>query len=450
MPNATHILAVEDDPAGGRLLRAVLEGGGYEVEVVTDGPEALLRARARPPAAVVLDVHLPRMDGRQVLRELQQRDRTLPVLMLTANNDLATAVECIKLGAFDYLSKPLEPDALLLRIRHAVERAHLIDEVRSLRRLAGDDAGLADAMGGSASICNLIDEVRRVADTNLTVLLQGETGTGKELVAVALHHLSARRGAPFVAVDCAAMSESALESELFGFERGALAGAHHRHDGLLHRAAGGTVLLDEIGSLAPRLQARLLRMLQERQVTPIGGARPIGIDVRFVASSNEDLDRAVATNAFRRDLYFRITEYTLRLPPLRSRPEDIPHLAQRFLTEWPGPLRTVSPTTVAELRRGAWPGNVRQLRNVVRQAALAAEGTMIEPHHLRVGEERSEHAGHDGRALKEIAEAALVEAEKGAIRGALLAAGGNRAEAARALRVDYKTLYVKLKRYNIE
>ncbi|MES2639453.1 MAG: sigma-54 dependent transcriptional regulator [Myxococcota bacterium] len=444
------ILAVEDDPAGGRLLQVVLERGGYEVEVVTNGPDALARVRERPPAAVALDVHLPGMDGRQVLRELQRDHRTVPVVMVTANNDVATAVECIQLGAFDYLSKPLEPDALLLRIRHAVERSQLIHEVSALRRLAGDDAGLAEAMGGSARICDLVDAVQRVADTHLTVLLHGETGTGKDLVAVALHHLSTRRGKPFVTLDCAALSETALESELFGYEQGAFAGAHHRHEGLLHRAAGGTVLLDEIGSLAPRLQARLLRMLEERQVTPIGAAKPLRIDVRFVASSNEDLERAVATGAFRRDLYFRVAEYTVRLPPLRSRPEDIPHLVRRILSEWPGPLRTMSPNALAVLRRGQWPGNVRQLRNVVRQAALAAEGTVIEAHHLRVHEDRTEAPGHDGRPLKDIAETASADAEKAAIRGALLAAGGNRAAAARALRVDYKTLYVKLKRYEME
>jgi DNA-binding NtrC family response regulator len=336
-------------------------------------------------------------------------------------------------------------------VGRAVERAHLLDEVRSLRGLRDHDGGLAEAMGASALVASLVGEVRRVADTGLTVLLHGETGTGKELVARAIHHLSRRRNGPFVALDCGAVSESLLESELFGHERGAFTGAVQRHDGLLKGAAGGTVLLDEIGNLPPRLQSKLLRVLEERQVLPVGASRPIELDVRFLAATNEELERAVETNTFRRDLYFRLAEYTLRLPPLRQRPEDIPHLTARFLRDFGGPPRRLTPEALAELQRHPWPGNVRQLRNVTRQAAVAADGPNIGARHLRIRvDEPAPPVPYDGRPLKEIADAAAREAEIGAIREALRAAGGNRAEAARVLQVDYKTLYLKLKRYQIE
>jgi two-component system nitrogen regulation response regulator GlnG len=344
-------------------------------------------------------------------------------------------------------------------VKRALERQDLIARIDELKS-QGEAISLADRMGGSRAIESVIRQVAQVARSNFTVLIQGETGTGKELVARAIHNQSPRRDKPFVAVDCGAIPETLVESELFGYEKGAFTGAVRRKDGRFQAAGGGTVFLDEVGNLPLPTQAKLLRALEERQVTPLGATRPVPVDVRIIAASNVDLEDASRGGRFRPDLYYRLNEFGIGLPPLRSRREDIAHLARRFLEEVSMELRCpvhgITDDAMELLRRHDWPGNVRELKNVIRKAALLATD-LITPEFLPTLGAPGE-AGHPAVAapavggelsLREVSEVATADAERRAIRQALEAAKGNKSQAARLLRTDYTTLHAKMKRYGI-
>ena len=435
---------------------------GLSVAEAQDGTAALEEVAAHPPDVIFLDIEMPGIGGLAVLETLRQRLPSVPIVMLTGSRDVKTAVRATQLGAFDYLTKPMDRDELVAAAARALETHALRAEVQELRRqVTGGADSLAAQMGPSAEVADIVSRVNKVAASDFTVLIVGETGTGKELVAQAVHRVSARRRRPFVALDCGAIPEQLLESELFGHERGAFTGADRRKEGSFRLAEGGTCFLDEVGNLALTLQAKLLRALESKQVQAVGAERPLPMDVRFVAATNDDLQARVSDGRFRADLYFRLAQYTIPLPPLRQRLSDVPFLVQKFVeeasVELRRPVQTIRPEVFERLRRHGWPGNVRELRNVVRQAVLHAEDFEIRLEDVRFPEagrapEGDAPAAQDaapGRSLREVAKDAAAEAERRAIVAALRAERGNKSRAARALRTDYKTLHLKIRQLGI-
>ena len=455
----TRLLVIDDDPASRRLVAAIFEADGMEVVQAADGAAGMAQVEASRPDVILLDVQMPELDGMEVLRRLRPSERGIPVIMLTAEHDVKLAIRAMHLGAFDYQTKPVDQEELELVVKRALETRALRTEVADLRRQLGQGGSLAQQMGPSAAIQEVVDRVATVAATSFSVLVLGETGTGKELVAQAIHRQSARRAQPFIALDCGAIPEALVESELFGHERGAFTGADKRKRGQFELADGGTVFLDEIGNLPMTLQAKLLRALEARKVQRVGGAESTAIDVRFIAATNESLQARVTAGQFRADLFFRLAQFTVTLPPLRERREDIAYLARRFLeevcVELRRPVQSIAPDAAAALERHDWPGNVRELRNVIRQAVLETQGPVLARAIVQrfVGKPEPRAAPRAKtaarRTLKEVATAAAREAEREAICETLRETRGNKAEAARILETDYKTLHVKIKAYGI-
>jgi DNA-binding NtrC family response regulator len=453
-----RILVVDDDPDVHSLLDDLLSDEGYVVVAAKDGATALDRLRDAPAAVVLLDVNLGSESGLAVLSEIRTVNADVPVIMLTANAGLATAVQAMKGGAYDYLTKPFVNDELILTVRRAAEHQFLRTEVKELKAQVEEGGALARQMGTSPLIVKVVRQVDQVAASSFTVLVQGETGTGKELIARAVHEHSARRDKPFIALDCGAIPETLIESELFGYERGAFTGADRHKDGHFQLADGGTLFLDEVVNLPLVTQAKLLRALQERQVWALGAKAPTRVDVRIIAACNVPLEPEARAGRFRLDLYYRLNEFTIDLPPLRERGDDIVQLARRFLDEAAMELkravRGFSPAAEELLLRQSWPGNVRELRNVVRRAVLLASD-LVGPEHLTVSGAAPAalllpyEPGSESLTLRQTRDRAVVEAERRAIVAALTRARGNKTVAARALRTDYKTLYVKIKQYGL-
>jgi DNA-binding NtrC family response regulator len=457
------LLVIDDDEASCRLVRAIFSAEGYDVVAAHDGRSGLARAIADVPNLVFLDLGLPEVGGLEVLQKLRGAAPALPIVMLTADRDLKSAVRATQLGAFDYLTKPIDQEEILIVVRRALEVQALQTEVEDLRRQLSDGGSLATQMGPSAQIKDVVEQVKLVASSNFTVLILGETGTGKEVVAQAIHRASERRQKPFVAVDCGAIPEQLLESELFGHERGAFTGADRRKTGRFQLAESGTFFLDEVGNLPMSLQAKLLRVLESRQVQPVGGQKADPLDVRFVAATNHDLQERAEAGQFRSDLYFRLAQYTISLPALRERKSDIAHLADRFLQEASielrHPVQQILPQALEVLQDHPWPGNVRELRNVVRQAVLRTKDMAIRPDVVRAILRKPEAVAPQATAsvpirsgeksLKEIAEEAAQVAERQAICETLRVTKGNKSQAAKVLRTDYKTLHLKMNRFGI-
>jgi DNA-binding NtrC family response regulator len=394
-----------------------------------------------------------------VLAKIKQEVPALPVVMFTADQDVKAAVRAMQLGAFDYVTKPFHREEIVVVVRRALQTRALQIEVEDLRRQLEAGSGLALQMGPSTQVRDLGEQVRTVAGTSFTVLVIGETGSGKELVAQAIHRESERRAKPFVAIDCGAIPEQLLESELFGHEKGAFTGAERKKQGRFQLAQGGTFFLDEVGNLPMNLQAKLLRVLESKQVQPVGADRSAALDVRFVAATNHDLQARAAEGQFRADLYFRLAQYTITLPALKDRPSDIPYLAHRFLAEASvelrRPVQQIVPNALEQLEAHPWPGNVRELRNVIRQAVLKTKDLMIDKDVVRalLGKPGTVRHGVGatpaGVSLREVAAEAAEAAERRAISEALRLARGNKSRAARALDTDYKTLHLKMKRFGI-
>jgi len=460
-----RILVIDDDPIERKLLLTLLgKVGGYNVATAEDGKSGLDSTQRVSPDLVLLDLQLPDLSGMEVLKKIKETQPQLPVIMLTGVTDVKRAVEAIQSGAYTYLTKPFENDHLMVTLKNALEKAELLAEMADLRKRAGKGPALARILGSSQAVEDLIGQIKKVASSNLTVLIQGETGTGKELAARALHEESPRRDRPFVAVDCGALAENLLESELFGHEKGAFTGADRRKEGQISLAQGGTLFLDEVGNLPLGLQTKLLRVLQERQVRPVGAERSFTIDVRFLAATHEGLEEAVKSGKFRQDLYYRLAEFTLPLPPLRERKGDLPVLAKRFLQEASVELKrsvgSIDEDAQKLLSAHPWPGNIRELRNVVRQAVLLTPDSAVHATQVRetMGKGKAglgnqgpvEVPVTPGMSLKQIAEEAVEQAEKQAIRNVLKATDGNKAKAAKILKTDYKTLHVKVKKYGLQ
>ncbi len=479
-----HVLIVDDDPA---LLQALPEAlrmrmTGLKVDTAQSGAVALDQITARDYDAIVTDIKIPGMDGLELLAEIRTHRPDTPTLMITGYGEHDLVVQALRAGAYDFIRKPIDRDYFVASLRRAMDKRALSRRVkgeqlaveghlseleaiveeraRELReRNKVSESPLRFLMDPNGQMEKIVEQIKQEADSPLTVLVEGETGTGKELVARAIHQLSARREKPFVAVDCGAMPDTLIESELFGYEKGAFTGAYQRKEGQFQLAGEGTLFLDEIVNLPLPTQAKLLRALQERQVQPLGSKRPVPVAARIIAASNVPLEREVRAGRFRQDVYYRLNEFAITLPPLRER-DNILHLANEFLPEagmeLGRPCRKISEAAAQVLLRYHWPGNVRELRNVIRRAILLA-ADVIEPAHLSVIPVDSpataalrEAPAPGDCSLKEIADAAAAQAEQDAIRRVLQLTGGNKSEAARLLRTDYKTLYLKIKQYRID
>jgi DNA-binding NtrC family response regulator len=450
----TRVLVAEDDRVARDLLCEILRGEGYEVEAVDDGAGAIERARAGRYDLVVSDVRMERSSGLDVLKAFTERAPATPVILITAFGDVTGAMEAIQHGAYDYVSKPFNVEELKLTVGRALERKRLVAEQKTVP--SDTKTGLQDIVGKSAVMLEVYKLVARVAGSTATVLVHGESGTGKELVARAIHTHSPRVSAPFVPVNCTALTESLLESELFGHARGAFTGAVAAKRGLFEMASGGTLFLDEIGDMGPKMQAQLLRTLQDGEVRPVGGSESIRVDVRLVCATNKDLDEEVKAGRFREDLYFRINVVTVRLPALRERREDIAILVGHFLNKLARRERreptAMSPEALKLLTGYAWPGNVRELENAIERAVAVAKGNVILPSDLppEVGGDRSPAAAaaagaSDGGGL--IADRpTLAELERRYIQLVLAESGGNKKKAAEKLGIDRRTLYRALER----
>jgi two-component system nitrogen regulation response regulator GlnG len=381
-----RILVVDDEESVRWALTKALERAGYHVDLAADGPSGSAAAENPDVDLVLLDVRLPGRDGLAVLRDLRQRRPDLPIIMMTAYGTLQVAVEAMKQGAYDYIGKPFDMDEVLLVVKKALETHALMREVSQLRQLTEERFDLGGIVGGSPAMQQIFKAVGRVAVTDLTVLLRGESGTGKELIARAIHENSRRRGRPFVPVNCAAIPRELLESELFGHEKGAFTGAVAARRGRFEQANGGTVFLDEVGDMDLGLQAKLLRVLQERRIERLGGEGSLSVDVRIVAATHQDLEGAVALRTFREDLFYRLNVVTIHLPPLRDRREDIPALVTHFLAafarEQHAAPKVFSPDALGLMATYRWPGNVRELENVVKRAAALTPTSLVLPDQL--------------------------------------------------------------------
>jgi DNA-binding NtrC family response regulator len=452
------ILIIEDKESMLDMLKQTLEAEGYQVILARDGAEGIRKLNDERIGLVLTDLKLPKKDGFEVLKAVKEDNQLLPVIVMTAYGTIETAVKAVKQGAYDFLTKPFDMDHLLVLIKRAFDTSRIATENILLREEFADRFGLPKIIGKSACLQEITGKIQKVAPTNATVMIHGESGTGKEVFARAIHYLSQRKDGPFVAINSAAIPRELLESELFGYEKGAFTGADQRKLGKLELADKGTVFLDEIGDMDLVLQAKLLRVLQEQVIERVGGGKPIKIDVRVIAATNKDIEKAVAAQLFREDLFYRLNVFPVTIPPLRDRREDIPPLALHFLNKYSAEVRkgpmTISGEAMEILMKSPWKGNVRELENIIERSVIYAEGGEIRGQDLGISESNiinalSEHVPMDG-PLHSIAEAATRIAESRRIRQVLKQTGGNKSRAAEILQVSYKTLLTKIKDYQLE
>jgi DNA-binding NtrC family response regulator len=456
------ILLVEDRESLRTTLRVTLESRGFIVEEAADGRSALDALATGRYLAVVTDLRLPGAGGHEVLRAAREADPEIAVIVVTAYGTVEDAVRAMKGGAVDFLAKPVDPDHLILLLRRAVERRALLEENLLLKKEFAEKLGFPRIVGDSSSMTEVSRRIQKAAPSDATVLLLGESGTGKELFARAVHHLSPRCAAPFVAINCAAIPESLLENELFGHEKGAYTGAASMKPGRVELADRGTLFLDEIGDLGPGVQAKLLRVLQERAFERVGGNRTLTVDIRIVAATNRDLRRAVDDGRFREDLYFRLAVVPITIPPLRERAGDVTALATHFLERYRRDLGRgdleFSPEAIEAMRRHPWVGNVRELENCIERTAILVDGSVIEPLHLGLAADDTHPGdllafervvGLQG-SLDDVARRAKVMAETLVIRRALATADGNKTRAAELLEVNYKRLLARIQELELE
>jgi len=438
------------------MLRRTLETAKYRVDEAADGDEAVRKLGLSRYDLVLTDLKLPKKDGIAVLRAAREAFPQMPVIIMTAFGTIELAVQAMKEGAYHFIGKPFDSDHLLLEIERAISQFRLVTENLILKGQFAEKLGSPTIIGKSKKIAEVSALIQKVATSNATVLLLGESGTGKELFARVIHHNSPRRGRPFVAINCAAIPDTLLESELFGHERGAFTGATGAKPGKFELADGGTFLLDEVSELSPAVQAKLLRVLQEWTFERVGGTRTIEVDVRIVAASNADLARAVQEHRFREDLYFRLNVFPVSIPPLRERPEDIPALVEHFIMKYAVQMcrrvRGISKDALQLLMRYRWPGNIRELENFVERAVILATGEVLQPADfaLGLGTMAATDEAAAGASLQEISARASRLAEIQRIRQTLARVGGNRQKAAEQLKVGYKTLQAKIEEYGIE
>jgi DNA-binding NtrC family response regulator len=457
MEPEARILVVDDDAVARDLLVEALQKDGYRVESVACGADALARGRAVRFDLILTDIRMGAVDGFAVLREIRAISPDTSIVLLTAFGSMEGAIEAIKQGAYDYLAKPFKKEEIGLVVRRALEHSRLLRENIRFREELRERHDPSPLVGSSPPMLEVYKLVARVAAGKSTVLLEGESGTGKELVARAIHTNGPRRDGPFVPVNCAAITETLLESEMFGHERGAFTGAVGAKEGLFEVAHGGTIFLDEIGDIASALQVKLLRVIQEQEIRRVGGTASIKVDVRIIAATNRDLGSLVNQGRFRKDLFYRLNVVRIVLPPLRERREDIPMLAHHFLQKLTGgtaqPIRGLVPETMALLQAYSWPGNVRELENVIERAVSLSHGPLILPSDLpdlvltvapSVTTDLVSQSREQGERLP-----TLEEVEKQHLIQVLRETGGNKARAAKILGIDRRTLYRMAERFGV-
>ncbi len=449
MDTSQRVLVVDDEPSR-KGLRELLARWGYLVDEAADGQAALEKARTFLPSVVVSDLVMPGLDGLGLLRALQDELPFASVIILTGHGTVETAVAALKEGAYDYLTKPLDVPRLRILIQKALDKAQTTREVTLLRRTLKEVWGYGQLVGASPAMREVFGLLELAAPTSAPVLLSGESGTGKELAARTLHELSPRHRDPFVPVNCAAIPETLLESEIFGHERGAFTGALERRVGCFELAHGGTIFLDEVAEMTPSTQAKFLRILQDGMLRRLGGKTEVAVDVRVVAATNKDPEKAIRDGALREDLYYRLNVFSISLPPLRERREDIPLLIRAFLDEFDAKydkrVKAVDEIVLEILRRHPWPGNVRELRNVIERAVIACAADVIAPAHLPAGLSNFADQG-PADLIRLPVGTSLADVEREVILKTLAAVDRNKTRAAEMLGISVKTLYNKLNQY---
>ena len=447
----TSILLIDDDDSLRRVMEFSLVEAGYRVQAAPSGEDGLRLFDADVFDAVVTDITMPGMSGIEVLKTIHRKDAHLPVIVITAYGTIESAVEAMRQGAFDYITKPVSRDELRLTLDKAIKMRRLEQENVELRTAVTDRYRFENIIGSSGNIHDVLDLAGRVAASDASVLITGETGTGKELLAKGIHFNSRRADSPFVAINCVAIPENLIESELFGHVKGAFTGAVKDKEGKFELAAGGTLFLDEIGDLRIDLQAKILRSLQEREVDRVGGSRPISVDVRVIAATNKDIERAVKEGAFREDLYYRLSVITLAMPPLRERRDDVPLLASHFLKKFnKGSAVRMDPEALSLLTSYGWPGNVRELENVIERASVLRRGDLITREELQ-DKLKQKTGGVENIILNLPDEGiSLEDLEKSLIIKALEKHKGNQTRAAEYLGITRPTLIYRMEKYELK
>ena len=463
MKEKISLLVADDDTAHRTMLRKLLSGWGYAITEADDGGSAVEAVHRQPFDLILMDIRMIKVSGLTALTEIKAFNPAIPVVIMTAYASVETAVEALKKGAYDYLTKPLDFDELRLTLERAVDHSHLKEENRLLRANLGERFDRRNLIGRSAAMTHLIETASQVAPSEATVLITGESGTGKEMIAGLIHTNSLRKDGPFIRFNCAAIAETLLESELFGHEKGAFTGADRRKEGKFRQADGGSLFLDEVSEMSVGMQVKLLRVIQEREFTRVGGEEVIRVDVRLIAATNRDLLREVGAGRFREDLFYRLNVVTLFVPPLRERQEDIPLLAQEFLVRFAEKnrksIKGFTPQAMDRLLRHPWPGNVRELMNAVERGVVLSRGEYLDEAELSLltpspgapvtsgGEEAARETTTGESATP--GSPSLEAVERETILRTLDGAGGNKSEAARRLGITRRTLHQKLRKYGM-
>jgi len=444
------VLVIDDKEQSLKAVSTAIELPGYRVLTAGDGAEGIRTLQRDTVHLIVTDLKMPGMDGMDVVTAAKRRDPNIEVIVMTAYGSIGSAVEAMKKGAYDYLTKPLDLDELMLKVRGALEKQKLMLRVEDLEQQLDERYGFENIVGTSDKMRRVYELVRQVASSSSTVLITGETGAGKELIARAIHRNSPRRNGPFVPLNCSAVPEGLLESELFGHEKGAFTGATERHRGVFEAADGGTLLLDEIVEMSPATQVNILRVLEDREFTRVGGRERIPADIRVIAATNVSLDQAVVEGRFRPDLYYRLKVISIEVPPLRERREDVPFLAARFVQQFSREndkqIRSIGREALDALTEYDWPGNVRELRNCIESVVVMSDGDLIRLEDLPPGIRGS---GSGERRLELKVGTPMEEIEREVIKETLCRAGGNQTRAAEMLKISVRTLQRKIKRYGM-
>ena len=450
------VLVVDDDDAHRTMLRTLIGGWGYAVSEADDGSAAIQMVQEQSYDLVLMDVRMVRVSGLEALDKIKTYNPAIPVIIMTAYSSVETAVEALKQGAHDYLTKPLDFDKLKITIERAMEHTRLKEENRLLKETLGKQFDRQNIIGQSPAMTRLLETVAQVAPSEATVLISGESGTGKELIAGAIHFNSHRKDGPYIKINCAAITETLLESELFGHEKGAFTGADRRKEGRFFQAHGGSFFLDEVSEMSLTMQVKLLRVLQEREFTRVGGEHTVQVDVRVIAATNRNLIDMISTNTFREDLYYRLNVVGMEIPQLKQRREDIPLLAQHFLETLSAKNRKdiigFTPRAMDHLIKYDWPGNVRELMNAVERAVVLSRTDYLAEADFPIIQSTvttDQEIPPDVQHFNPEGDISLEEVEKATILKTLDAAGGNKSETARRLGITRKTLHKKLKAYGV-
>jgi len=451
--NRQTILVVDDDNAHRTMLRTLVGGWGYDIVEADDGSTAIEKVQERPFDLILMDVRMLKVSGLEALERIKAFNPAIPVTIMTAYSSVETAIEALKKGAYDYLTKPLDFDKLRLTIERAMEHTRLKEENRLLKENLGKHFDMQNIIGRSPAMISLLETVAHVAPSEATVMITGESGTGKELIAGVIHYNSPRKDSPFVKLNCAAITETLLESELFGHEKGAFTGADRRKEGRFYQANQGSIFLDEVSEMPLTMQVKLLRVLQERELTRVGGEKVIAVDVRVIAATNKDLVDLRNRGLFREDLYYRLNVVNLEIPPLTKRRDDIPLLAQHFLGIFVDKnkkkIKGFTPKAMDQLIRYDWPGNVRELMNAIERAVVLARTDYLDDQDFSILQPLLQQSALVPSDFDNIDNIPLEEVEKAAILRMLESVAGNKSEAARRLGITRKTLHKKLKQYGV-